>query len=219
MHRSSLVNNDGRQRYISREVMLLEKVEVQTSSEGAQTASQGQVAVLSSQSLDSQMQESLRVLSEETLQLSEYLWQEDKLIKELCALLRVVLKKLGLSFNLPPNVLPQTEKAQRIILNDEAHLILINDQNEVKSKALEDNPPNIVFNVISFVVPELGKSLTFYRKRIGVRISLFEKVNQELRKIRTIFESSPKKTEDGSGPVDDGVKKALSTQQNEPAKQ
>jgi hypothetical protein len=199
--------------------VLLEKVEVQTSSEGAQNPSQGQVAVVSSQSLDSQMQESLRILSEETLQLSEYLWQEDKLIKELCALLRVVLKKLGLSFNLPPNVLPQTEKAQRIILNDEAHLILINDQNEVKSKALEDNPPNIVFNVISFVIPELGKSLTFYRKRIGVRISLFEKVNQELRKIRTIFESSPKKTEDGSGAVDDGVKKALSTQQNEPAKQ
>lgn len=198
--------------------MLLEKTEVQKSSEGSQATSPGEAAILPSPSLDSQMQESLKVLSEETLQLSEFLWQEEKLVKEMCALLKLVLKRLGLSFNLPANIFPQAEKMQKIILNDEAHLILINDQNEVRSRALEDYPPQVIFNVVSFIIPELGRSLTFYRKRISVRIGLFERVNQELRKIRSIFESNPKKLEDGSGPVDDGVKKALSAPQDDPNK-
>lgn len=196
----------------------MEKTEVQKSSEGSQTTSPGEAATLPSPSLDSQMQESLKVLSEETLQLSEFLWQEEKLVKEMCALLKLVLKRLGLSFNLPANIFPQAEKMQKIILNDEAHLILINDQNEVRSRALEDYPPQVIFNVVSFIIPELGRSLTFYRKRISVRIGLFERVNQELRKIRSIFESNPKKLEDGSGPVDDGVKKALSAPQDDPNK-
>jgi hypothetical protein len=164
------------------------------------------------------MQEALKVLSEETLQLSEFLWQEEKLVKELCTLLKLVLKRLGLSFNLPPSLFPQSEKIQKIILNDETHLILINDQNEVRSRALEDYPPQVIFDVVSFVIPELGRSLTFYRKKINVRIGLFERVNQELRKIRSIFENNQKKLEEGTGPVDDGVKKALSAPQDDPNK-
>jgi hypothetical protein len=72
--------------------------------------------------------------------------------------------------------------------------------------------------VVSFVIPELGRSLTFYRKKINVRIGLFERVNQELRKIRSIFENNQKKLEEGTGPVDDGVKKALSAPQDDPNK-
>jgi hypothetical protein len=198
--------------------MLLEKTEVQKSNEVSQTTNPGEAAVLPAPSIDGQMQEALKVLSEETLQLSEFLWQEEKLVKELCTLLRLVLKRLGLSFNLPPNLFPQSGKIQKIILNDETHLILINDQNEVRSRALEDYPPQVIFDVVSFVIPELGRSLTFYRKKINVRIGLFERVNQELRKIRSIFENNQKKLEDGTGPVDDGVKKALSAPQDDPNK-
>ena len=167
-----------------------------------------------SQSPGDQMEESLRILSEETLQLSEFLWQEEKLIKELCALLKLVLRQLGVSFNLPTNVLPNSGNLRRITLNDEAHLILINDQNEVTSKALEDYPSHVIFGVVSFVIPELSKSLTAHRKRISLRISLFDRINQELKNLRNIFASSPKVAED-SKPIDDGVKKALSTQKQD----
>ena len=160
-----------------------------------------------------QIQESLKTLSEETLQLSEFLWQEEKLINELCVLLKLILKKLNLSFNIPANVLPQTEKIQRITLNEEAHLILINDQNEVKSTALEDHPPHVIFNLVSFVIPELSKSFTSYRKKMSLRISLFEKINQELRSIRNIFTSQ--KRPEGGSPINNGVKKALSAQKKD----
>jgi len=193
----------------------LEKAEVaEKSSEGSQKVITGEATPPPSPSSSDQIQESLKILSEETLQLSEFLWQEEKLIKELCVLLKLVLKQMNLSFNVPANVLPQTDKIQRIILNDEAHLILINDQNEVKSKALEDYPPPVIFNLVSFVIPELTKSFTSYRKRISVRISLFDRINQELRNIRNVFASSLKKAEDGN-PVNDGVKNALQAQKNE----
>jgi len=193
----------------------LEKAEVeQKSSDDSQKIITEESPPNPNQSSRDQMQESLKILSEETLQLSEFLWQEEKLIKELCALLKLVLKQLNLSFNLPANILPHTETVKRIILNDEAHLILINDQNEVRSKALEDYPRHVVFNVVSFVVPELGLSLTSFRKRISLRISLFDRVNQELRKIRNIFADGSKKAEDGS-PIGDGVKKALLAQKKD----
>jgi len=192
----------------------LEKTEVaEKSSEDSQKMITEEATPPASSPSSDQIQESLKTLSEETLQLSEFLWQEEKLINELCVLLKLILKKLNLSFNIPANVLPQTEKIQRIILNEEAHLILINDQNEVKSTALEDYPPHVIFNLVSFVIPELSKSFTSYRKRMSLRISLFERINQELRSIRNIF-TSQKKPEDGR-PINNGVKKALSGQKKD----
>jgi len=215
MFSRTLLSNDRNSEANLEEVKLLEKAEVQEkSSADSQKPITGESPLQGSQPPGDQMEESLKILSEETLQLSEFLWQEEKLINELCALLKLVLKQVNLSFNLPADILPRTEKMQRVMLNDEAHLILINDQNEVRSKALEDYPPQVVFNVISFVVPELGRSLTSYRKRISVRISLFDRVNQELRNLRNIFASTPKKLGD-SNPVDDGVKKALLSRKEE----
>lgn len=193
----------------------MEKAEVQEKgSPDSQGAIVQGVQPQGSQSTDDQMENSLKNLSEETLQLSEFLWQEEKLTKELCALLKLVFRQLGVSFNLPSNVLPQSGNLRRITLNDEAHMILINDQNEVTSKALENYPAHVIFNVVSFVIPELSKSLSAYRKRTSLRISFFDRINQELKNLQNIFVSSPKMCEGGK-PIDDGVKQALSTQKQD----
>jgi len=158
------------------------------------------------------MQESLKVLSEETLQLSELIWQEAKLTKEFCAVLKQVLKQLKISFNLPVNILAQGQRIQQAILNSEAHMILINDKNEVESRALEDYPPDVISNMISHIVPELSKSLTAYRQKIAMRIDLFDRVNRELRNLRNMSDNRSDKNEEGSGPVEDGIKKTLMNQ-------
>lgn len=162
------------------------------------------------------MQESLKILSEETLQLSELIWQEAKLTKEFCAVLKQVLRQLKISFNLPVNVITQGQRLQQAILNPEAHLILINDKNEVESRALEDYPPDVISNMISFIVPELSKSLTLYRQKIAVRIDVFDRVNRELRNLRNMSDNRSDKNEEGSGPVEDGIKKTL-MDQNRPS--
>ncbi len=165
-----------------------------------------------SRALNDQMQESLKVLSEETLQLSELIWQEAKLTKEFCAVLKQVLKQLRISFNLPVNILAQGQRLQQAILNSEAHLILINDKNEVESRALEDYPPDVISNMISHIIPELSKSLTQYRQKISVRIDLFDRVNRELRNLRNMSDNRSDKNEEGSAPIEDGIKKTLMNQ-------
>lgn len=158
-----------------------------------------------------QLQESLKTINEEALQLSEFILQETKLIRELCLLLKQVLKQLNMSFGLPATIFPSEARTQRVILNQEAHLILINDKNEVTSKPLEDCPPQVIFNIVSSIVPEMGRSLASYRKKVSSRVSLFDRMNQELRNLRNILvgESKP---EDGSRHADDAVRKALLTQ-------
>jgi hypothetical protein len=191
----------------------LEKVEVENKN-GANSqplvlteTGQGPASII-----NGQMQESLKVLSEETLQLSELIWQQAKLIREFCALLKQVLRQLNMSFNLPVSTFPESRKLQQIILNSEAHLLLINDRNEVDSKALEEYSPDIVFNLVSFIIPELSKSLTLYRQKINVKIELFDQVNRELRNLRNMSDSRSDKHEENNSPVDDGVKKTLMEQ-------
>ena len=183
----------------------------QKSSESSQPLVLAETAE-TSRILNDQIQESLKVLSEETLQLSELIWQEAKLTKEFCAVLKQVLKQLKISFNLPVNILAQGQRIQQAILNSEAHLILINDKNEVESKALEDYPPDVISNLISHIVPELSKSLTLYRQKIAMRIDLFDRVNRELRNLRNMSDNRSDKNEEGSGPVEDGIKKTLMNQ-------
>jgi len=165
-----------------------------------------------SSTLNEQMQESLKILSEETLQLSELVWQEAKLTREFCAVLKQVLRHLKISFNLPVNVFSQGQRLRQAILNPEAHLILINDKNEVESRALEDYPPDVIFNMVSYIIPELSRSLTLHRQKIASRIEVFDRVNRELRNLRNMSENHSDKHEEGSGPVEDGIKKTLMDQ-------
>lgn len=165
-----------------------------------------------SNTLSEQMQESLKILSEETLQLSELVWQEAKLTREFCAVLKQVLRHLKISFNLPVNVFSQGQRLQQAILNPEAHLILINDKNEVESRALEDYPPDVIFNMVSYIIPELSRSLTLHRQKIASRIEVFDRVNRELRNLRNMSENHSDKHEEGSGPIEDGIKKTLMDQ-------
>ncbi len=188
----------------------MEKVEVeQKSGENSQPLVLADTSPETSQTLNEQMQESLKVLSEETLQLSELIWQESKLTREFCALLKQVLKQLNMSFNLPVDIFPKEVKLQQVILNSEAHLILINDKNEVESKALEDYPSDVVFNLVSFIIPELGKSLGLYRQKISVRIDFFDRVNRELRNLRNMSDNCSGKIEEGTSRVENGIRKTL----------
>ncbi len=198
----------------------MEKVEVdQKSSGNSQPLILADTSTGTGHTLNEQMQESLKILSEETLQLSELIWQEAKLAREFCALLKQVLKQLNISFNLPVNVFPQGAKLQQAILNSSGHLILINDKNEVESKALEDNPPDIVFNLVSVIIPELGKSLSLHRQKISVRIDLFDRVNRELRNLRNMSDTRSNKLDEGSNHIEDGIRKTLLNQNKETTEQ
>ncbi|MEM2912223.1 MAG: hypothetical protein QW146_06945 [Candidatus Bathyarchaeia archaeon] len=132
---------------------------------------------------EQKLQELLKSISEETLQLSEFLMEEDKLVRELCDSLRQVLKRLNVSFNIPPREMPLKVKVKKVILNEECHLILVYEKGEVHSAFLAEYPPEIVMATLLVVMPELAKVIMLYRKKISARVSFFGRIKKELKNV------------------------------------
>ncbi len=140
--------------------------------------------------IEQKFSDSLRIINEETLQLSEFLIEDKKLAKELCRLIRPVLKRLDLSFVIPPEAIPIFKKTDRIILNETGHLIFFYEKTKVSSRPLEEYSPEIVLAVFLIIIPELGRSMRSYRKTISMRINFFERMYRGLESINRAFETS-----------------------------
>jgi hypothetical protein len=133
--------------------------------------------------IEQKLQELLKSINEETLQLSEFLMEENKMMEDLCMSLKQILKKLNVSFNLPPQNIPIGKKIKKVILNEEGHLILVHEKGDVNSGFLADYPPEIVMAVLWNVMPELAKVVMLYRKKISTRVNFFGKVKKELKDV------------------------------------
>jgi hypothetical protein len=131
--------------------------------------------------IEQKLQELLKSIDEETLQLSEFLMEENKLMNEICISLKQILKKLNISFNIPPHDIPLRKKIKKVILNEEGHLILVHEKGEVNSAFLAEYPPEIVMAVLWDVMPELAKVVMLYRKKISTRANFFGKIKKELK--------------------------------------
>lgn len=164
--------------------------------------------------IEQKFEELLRIIREETLQLSEFLIEEKKLTHELYVLLKPVLKHLNTSFNIPTKLIPHAERAKQIFLNAEGHLILIDENNAVTSKALEDCPPEVILNVLWITMPALSGSIMEYRKRVSFRVNLFNRINRELKNLHQILVKRSENLEDTEKireekPQEDAVRKSL----------
>lgn len=161
--------------------------------------------------------ESLRVINEETLQLSEFLIEDKNLARELCRLIKPVLKHLNRSFTIPSRTIPNSKKSDQIILNEDGHLIFADEKGKVNSKPLDEYPSEIILIVFLNIIPKLGRLLRFYRKKVGMRVNLFEKIYRELDNANRAFsnsEAKPGESLEGPKPAEEnGIKKILFSKQ------
>ena len=132
---------------------------------------------------EQKLQQLLKDISEETLQLREFLTEENRLMNELCVSIKQIMKKLGISFDIPPHNIRVQKKIKRVILNKEGHLTFFNEKGEAHSAFLAEYPAEIVIAVLWVVMPKLAKVVATYRKKIRSRISLFRKLKKELKTI------------------------------------
>jgi hypothetical protein len=158
--------------------------------------------------LEQKLQELLRSINEETLQLSEFLMEEGKLVRELCVSMRQILKKLNVSFNIPPKDIPIKAKVKKVVLNEECHLILVYEKGEVHSAFLAEYPPEIVMATLLVIMPELAEVIMLYRKKISTRVSFFAKIKKELKNVVKAIVGS-KETEAAETESMDAVKDSL----------
>jgi hypothetical protein len=158
--------------------------------------------------IEQKLQELLKSISEETLQLSEFLMEENKLMNELCLSLKQILKKLNISFNIPPRDIPLRKKVKKVILNEEGHLILVHEKGDVNSAFLAEYPPEIVMAVLWVVMPELAKVVMLYRKKISTRANFFGRIKKELKGVVKAIVGKEASPESGSEQMD-AVKESL----------
>jgi len=167
--------------------------------------------------IEEKILESLRVINEETLQLSEFLIEDKNLARELCRLIKPVLKHLNRSFAIPSRAIPNSKKSDQIILNEDGHLIFAYEKGKVNSKPLDEYPSEIILIVFLNIIPKLGRLLRFYRKKVGMRVNLFEKIYRELDNANRAFsnsEAKPGESLEGPKPAEEnGIKKILFSKQ------
>jgi hypothetical protein len=185
---------------------------VQLSEEGGETLDEKEIEK-SKTEIEQKLQELLKGISEETLQLSEFLMEEKNMVNELCISLKQLLKKLNISFNIPPQNIPLRKKVKKVILNEEGHLILVHEKGEVNSAFLAEYPPEIVMAVLWVIMPELAKVIMLYRKKISTRVNFFGKLKKELKGVVKAIVGSKEETAVSSGEQTmDVVKESLTTE-------
>ncbi|MEM2118488.1 MAG: hypothetical protein QW386_05665 [Candidatus Bathyarchaeia archaeon] len=182
---------------------------IQISDEGGEVLSEEQIEK-SRVEVEQKLQELLKTISEETLQLSEFLMEENNLVQELHASLKQILKKLNVSFNIPPKNLPLKRQVKKVILNEECHLIIVHEKGEVNSASLAEYPPEIIMAVLLAIMPELAKVVMLYRKKISTRVNFFGKVKKELKNVvKAIVGGKEIEESAEEGQIMDAVKEAV----------
>ncbi len=148
---------------------------------------------------EQKLQELLKIVNEESTQLNRFLTDENKLVNEACMSLTLVLKKLGISFNIPPQDIPFRRNVKKVILNEEGHLVLFYEKEEKHDAFLAEYPPEIVMAVLWVVIPEIAKAITVYRKKVSTRANFFERVKKELKTVAKTIENDEAKSEANKG--------------------
>jgi hypothetical protein len=159
--------------------------------------------------IEQKLQEILKSINEETLQLSEFLMEESKMMEELCLSLKQIVKRLNISFNIPPQNIPFRRKINKVILNEEGHLILVHEKGEVNSAFLAEYSPEIVMAVLWTVMPELAKVVMLYRKKISTRVNFFGKVKKELKSVAKAIIGKENASDSSDEQTMDAVKESL----------
>ncbi len=140
--------------------------------------------------------EFLKGINEETLQLSEIVIEEKRLAHELCDLLKQILSNLNMPITIPSKAVPPLKEKGEIILNAQGTLIFVNEEGKVDSKLLEEYSPDIILMIAWSAIPQLKESIASYRKKAGLRVDFFNKINRELKNVQGVFLTSKEKTEE-----------------------
>ena len=150
---------------------------------GKSTEHSGEKETETSSAEMQRMQELLKSINEETLQLSEFLIEESKLVSDLCVSMKHVLERLHVSFNIPPEDIPLQKKAKKLVLNEEGRLIIVDEKGEEQSAFLAEYPPEIIMAVLWDIMPQLTEAIIKYRKKIVSRVNFFVKLKKELKSV------------------------------------
>lgn len=139
-------------------------------------------------------QDLLNEIGEESLHLREFMMEENRLMNELGVAIKTVMKRLRVSFAIPPENIPVRKNVTKIVLNEDGYLTLYSEKHELCSGFLAEYPPRIVMTILRVVMPKLVEVVKLYRERVSRRVGFFRQLKKELGSIAGIVKGNKKET-------------------------
>jgi hypothetical protein len=150
---------------------------------------------------EAEISRSLKLIQEESLQISELATIERNYTQELCSMVRNVLEPLHKSIQISPDLL-STEKGVKVnaaVLTAESLVVVTQADGMVSSKPLESYPTDVVIQVVTEAIPRLGDAMQIHRQRLSGRVSLLERLTREFRKLSSAFTQASQMRNTASG--------------------
>lgn len=136
------------------------------------------------QQKDSEVNLSIRFLSEELLQISELSEMERGYAGELAAYLKQFLEPMGMPFHIKPSSLLRSDSSlSDVILTPQGTLILMHNNGMVNSKSLDSLQSETLLRILNELIPEMKSVLSERRQKISGRVGMLEKATREFRRV------------------------------------
>jgi len=134
------------------------------------------------------LSELLQSIREGAQTLVESRAEDARLSRELCAALAAYTGGLEITLEIPPEAIPQFHDAEKMFLSPEGHLVVVDRQGRVSSKALEEFPTEMVLTVVWNALPQLKSKIAGFTERLARRIDILERIGHEFRGLPTQME-------------------------------
>jgi len=156
------------------------------------------------------VQEMLRQMQEEAMQISELTLMQKDYISEISTYIKRVLIMLPYSIEVSMATLGNRGKKGKAFLNKNAHIIMTSDGNEATSTPLAELEPDLSMAVLSDAMPKIEEGLKIKRERMQDETTRLEQLAMQMESVYQTLQEDRTSTEDSENKLKKPMMKAPS---------
>ena len=156
------------------------------------------------------VQEMLRQMQEEAMQISELTLMQKDYISEISTYIKRVLIMLPYSIEVAMATLGNRGKKGKAFLNKNAHVIMTSDGDEATSTPLADLEPDLSMAVLTDAMPKIEEGLRIKRERMQDETTRLEQLAIQMESVYQTLQEDRASTEDPERKLKKTVMKAPS---------
>ena len=156
------------------------------------------------------VQEMLRQMQEEAMQISELTLMQKDYISEISTYIKRVLIMLPYSIEVAMATLGNRGKKGKAFLNKNAHVIMTSDGDEATSTPLADLEPDLSMAVLTDAMPKIEEGLRIKRERMQEETTRLEQLAIQMESVYQTLQEDRASTEDPERKLKKTVMKAPS---------
>lgn len=124
-------------------------------------------------------------LIQESLQIYELENQRINTLDELVNSLKVITKFLGLSIELPHNIL-HLDQTTNVRLLPNLNIIIVHSNSKTEEKTMDTFTTDVIINILDYVVPKIVELVRQEKLQLLNSINFLRSANQELKQVENL---------------------------------